>query len=255
MADDLTLVRDGHVAVLEVHRPPANYFDRRLIGLLADAADELDADKDCRAIVLCSEGKHFCAGADFGAVEMGGDRVVTSEALYRHALRLFRIKVPVIAAVQGSAVGGGLGLACAADFRVASPSTRFHANFSLLGFHQGFGLSVTLPAIVGQQHGMDMLFSGRKVLGERALDIGLADRLVPDGHQRDEALHWAHEIANAAPLAVRSMKQTLRGDLADRVSTALDRELSEQAWLWSTKDSTAGIAANLNRQKAVFRAE
>jgi enoyl-CoA hydratase/carnithine racemase len=186
---------------------------------------------------------------------MGGDRVATSEALYRHAVRLFRIKVPVIAAVQGTAVGGGLGLACAADFRVASPSTRFHANFSLLGFHQGFGLSVTLPEIVGRQHAMDMLFASRKVLGERALEIGLADRLVPDGEQREEALRWAREIADAAPLAVRSMKQTLRGDLADRVSAALDRELSEQAWLWSTKDSAAGIAANLDRQKPVFTAE
>jgi enoyl-CoA hydratase/carnithine racemase len=255
VADDLTLTRDGHVAVLEIHRAPANYFDRELIGLLAEAADELDADKDCRAIVLCSEGKHFCAGANFGGDEMGGDRVATSEALYRHAVRLFRIQVPVIAAVQGSAVGGGLGLACAADFRVASPSTRFHANFSQLGFHQGFGLSVTLPEIVGMQQAMDLLFTSRRVSGERAAEIGLADRLVPDGEQRAEALRWAHEIADAAPLAVRSMKQTLRGGLADRVSAALDRELSEQAWLWGTKDSAAGIAANLQRSKAVFTAE
>jgi enoyl-CoA hydratase/carnithine racemase len=255
VADDLTLTRDGHVAVLEIPRAPANYFDRALIGLLAEAADELDADKDCRAIVLCSEGKHFCAGANFAGDDMGGDRVATSEALYRHAVRVFRIKVPVIAAVQGSAVGGGLGLACAADFRVASPSSRFHANFSLLGFHQGFGLSVTLPDIVGQQQAMDMLFTSRRISGERAAEIGLVDRLVSDGEQRDEALRWAHEIADAAPLAVRSIKQTLRGDVTDRVSAALDRELSEQARLWNTKDSAAGIAANLNRGKAVFTAE
>jgi enoyl-CoA hydratase/carnithine racemase len=255
MAEELTVERDGHVAVLTIRRPPANYFDRALIGMLADAAADLDADKDCRAIVLCSEGKHFCAGANFSGDEMGGDRVRASEALYRDAVRLFRIKLPVIAAVQGSAVGGGLGLACAADFRVASPSTRFHANFSLLGFHQGFGLSVTLPEIVGPQHAMDMLFTARRVPGDRALAIGLADRLVADGEERAEGLRWAQEIADAAPLAVRSMKQTLRGGLADRVTAALDRELSEQAWLWSTKDSAAGIAANLRREKAVFTAE
>jgi len=255
VADDLSLTRIGHVAVLEIHRPPDNYFDGSLIAQIADAADELDADKDVRAIVLCSEGKHFCAGANFSGDEMGGDRVATSARVYRGAVRLFRIKVPVIAAVQGSAVGGGLGLACAADFRVASPSTRFHANFSLLGFHQGFGLSVTLPEIVGQQQAMDMLFASRRVSGERASEIGLADRLVPDGEEREEALRWASEIASAAPLAVRSMKETLRGDLADRVSAALDRELSEQAFLWTTKDSAAGIAANLSRRKAVFRAE
>lgn len=253
--DDLTITRDGHVAVLEIHRPPANYFDAALIALLVEAADNINADKDCRAVVLCSEGKHFCAGANFAGDEMGGNRAASAEALYRHAVGLFLIQVPVIAAVQGSAVGGGLGLACAADFRVASPSTRFHANFSLLGFHQGFGLSVTLPDIVGMQQAMDMLFTSRPVTGKRALETGLADRLVDDGEQRAGALRWAHEIADAAPLAVRSMKKTLRGDLADRVSAALNRELAEQSRLWATKDSAAGIAANLRRERAVFTAE
>lgn len=255
MDKELTVELDRHVAILEVHRPPANYFDRSLISQIAEAVAELDAETNCRAIVLCSEGKHFCAGANFSAGEMDHDRVRSSELLYREAVRLFEIKVPVIAAIQGSAVGGGVGLACAADFRVASPSTRFHANFSALGFHQGFGLSVTLPEIVGLQHAMDLLFSSRRIGGQRAYEIGLVDRLVEDGEQRAEALRWAHEIAEAAPLAVRSMKETLRGPLVDRVGRALNRELSEQARLWSTKDSAAGIAANLARQKATFAGE
>ena len=165
---------------------------------------------------------------------------------------MFDAKVPVIAAVQGSAVGGGLGLACAADFRVASLSSRFHANFSVLGFHQGFGLSETLPAIVGSQHAMDLLYTSRRIDGQRAFDIGLVDRLVGEGQLRSEALGWAAEIAAAAPLAVQSIRETLRAPLAERVRVVLERELDQQQKLWGTEDSRIGIAANLARQTAVF---
>lgn len=269
MADELTVTVDGHVAVIEINRPPANYFDRALIAQIADAAAAVQAG-GTRAIVLCSEGRHFCAGANFGTGEMAAGREVAvggevaagrdmaaareraAQDLYREAVRIFQIAVPVIAAVQGSAVGGGLGLACAADFRVAAPSSRFHANFSALGFHQGFGLSVTLPEIVGLQEAMDLLYASRRIDGQRALEIGLADRLVPDGTQRSEAIAWAAEIAERAPLAVRSMKQTLRAPLVQKIRAVLERELSEQARLWDTEDSKIGIAANLVREKPVF---
>jgi len=183
---------------------------------------------------------------------MTQDRSATSARLYREAITLFRVPVPVIAAVQGSAVGGGLGLACAADFRVASSASRFHANFSMLGFHQGFALSESLPAIVGQQQALDMLYTSRRLDGVAAHRIGLADRLVDAGQERSGALDYAQEIAKAAPLAVRSMKATLRGGLADRVETVLERELSEQDWLWQTEDSKAAIEANLRREQPVF---
>jgi enoyl-CoA hydratase/carnithine racemase len=240
------------VAIIEMHRPPANYFDKSLIGLIADAGDELDRTKECRVIVLCSEGKHFCAGANFGEGGIGSDRARASRELYTEALRVFHIKKPIIAAVQGSAVGGGVGLACAADFRVASPSTRFHANFSVLGFHQGFGLSVTLPSIVGNQHAMDLLYTGRRINGERAFEMGLVDRLVDDGEVRAQAIVLASEIAAAAPLAVISIRETLRIGLADRVEAVLERELSEQTRLWGTRDSEAGLAASFSRQQAIF---
>lgn len=248
---DIRVAIDGYVAQVEVCRPPANFFDRALIAEIVAACDDLQG-AGIRAIVLCSEGKHFCAGADFADGEAATDPSAASEQLYREAVRLFAVPIPIIAAVQGSAVGGGLGLACAADFRVASPSTRFHANFSMLGFHQGFGLSASLPAIVGAQAAADLLYSSRRVDGETALEIGLADRLVADGEQRAEATRWAEEIAARAPLAVRSMKETLRGPLAARISAILERELAEQRTLWATNDSKIGIAANLARVNPVF---
>src|SRR5580693_1302262 len=136
-AEVTVTVGDDFVATVELHRPPENYFDRALIRALADAYQALDADPRCRAIVLCSEGKHFCAGANL----TGGDDGLGGGpgALYREAIRLFEAAKPVVAAVQGAAIGGGLGLACSAVFRVAGPQARLAE----------VGLTVTLPAIVG----------------------------------------------------------------------------------------------------------
>lgn len=242
---------DG-VAVLEIRRPPSNFFDEHLIGRLVDAAAELDEDPACRAIVLCSQGRHFCAGAMLAEGSVA-ERTTMAERLYGRAVGLFELRTPLIAAVQGAAVGGGLGLACAADFRVADVDARFVANFAVLGFHQGFGLSVTLPEIVGGQVAGDLLMRGGSLGGEDAHAAGLVDRLAPPGRQREIALAWATEFAAAAPLAVASIKQTLRGDRAGRVRAALDRELSEQARLWATEDAEEGIAAARQRRAPIFR--
>jgi enoyl-CoA hydratase/carnithine racemase len=250
---DLSVSTDGHIALLEIRRGPANYFDRALLREIADAAWELQR-RDARVIVLCSEGKHFCAGANFGSgpLQDADQREAESVALYVEAIRLFELELPVVAAVQGAAVGGGLGLACAADFRVASARSRFHANFSALGFHQGFGLSATLPHIVGAQRALDLLMSSRRIDGKQAHEIGLVDRLTADGAERDGALAMARDLAAAAPLAVRSIKQTLRSGLAEAVRAALGRELHEQQRLWRTKDSEIGIAASLARTVPQF---
>ena len=152
-------------------------------------------------------------------------------------------------------MGGGLGLACAADFRVAEPSTRFVANFARLGFHQGFGLSVTLPELVGRQAAADMLLTGRRIGGEEAVRIGLADRLAEPGRVRETAWELAAQVAASAPLAVRSIRATLRGDLAARVRRALDHELAEQKVHWVTRDSAEGIKARLQRRTPEFLGE
>jgi enoyl-CoA hydratase/carnithine racemase len=179
--DELRLEMDGPVAVLTSVRPPANYFDRPLITAIADTLDGLAADGSTRAAVLASEGKHFCAGADFSTTGAGADRVAESRRLYAEGARLFSAAIPVVAAVQGSAVGGGLGLACSADLRVASADTRLWANFSRLGFHHGFGLTASLPRLVGHQAARRMLVGAERVYGQRALELGLVDRLSPPG--------------------------------------------------------------------------
>ncbi|MGI9008732.1 MAG: enoyl-CoA hydratase/isomerase family protein [Streptosporangiaceae bacterium] len=248
-------VADGHVGVAEIRRPPDNFFDAELIGALADALDWL-AGQGARAVVLGSQGKHFCAGADFSGRSpharpigaAGGAR-----ELYEQAFRLFQAPVPVIAAVQGAAVGGGLGLACAADFRVTSPQSRFSANFARIGLHQGFALSVTLPAIVGPQRAADLLYTGRRMGGEEAVRTGLADRLADNPEQlRAAAGELAAEIASAAPLAVLAIRTTMRADLADKAMAAMERELAEQSKLWPTSDFAEGVRAAAERRPARF---
>ena len=250
---DVTVDASTFVATVELRRPPNNFFDVELIRSLADAYESLDADPAaCRAIVLCAEGKHFCAGADFTGRSGGGPG--STGDLYAEALRLFRAGTPVVAAVQGAAVGGGLGLACSADFRVVSPSSRLTANFSRLGFHQGFGLSATLPRIVGAQRAAELLYTGRRIDGVVAASIGLADRLVDDGEGavRDAATELAVEIASAAPLAVRSIRETMRGGLADLVAAATSREDQEQDRLRRTADWAEGVKASAERREPRF---
>jgi len=253
-------VGSDFVARVEIHRPPHNYFDLELIDGIAAAFEALDGDPACRAIVLCSEGKHFCAGAQLA----GGSRPRTGTStpaqspggsprhLYDAAVRLFETRKPVVAAIQGAAIGGGLGLALMPDFRIAAPEARFAANFARLGFHHGFGLSVTLPDLVGRQRAADLLYTGRRVTAEEALQMGLCDRVVPAEDLLDAATAFASEIAASAPLAVLSIRETLRGDLPTRIRAATDREKAEQERLQKTRDFREGVRAMAERRTPVF---
>ncbi len=258
---DINVSLSNHVATVEIDRPPHNFFDRDLIAQIADAYGELDEDAACRAIMLASNGKSFCAGANFGSGQddASGNTEFTEEGfrnttglLYREGVRLFSAKKPVVAAVQGAAIGGGLGLALTADFRVAAREARFAANFAKLGIHPGFGLTVTLPRLIGQQAANRMFLTGRRVPGEEAAGLGLADQLVDLDEVRPAALALAAEIAENAPLAILSVRATMRQGLAEAVAKATDHELAEQQWLRATKDAEEGIRAVAERRPGNF---
>lgn len=241
-------VSDG-VVVLTIDRPPSNFFDIDLLVHLADAC-QAAADDGARALLLRSTGKVFCAGADFGSA---GDVELNPEALYVEAVRLFRRELPMVAQVQGAAIGGGTGLALAADLRVVSDRARFAVNFVQIGIHHGFGLTETLPRAVGVQRASDLLLTGRRVDGAEAHRIGLADRLVPAKALDEAALQLAEEVASAAPLAVRAVRRTMLADLADRVAVAVAREASEQRVLFETEDFREGVAAVAQRRLGRFQ--
>ena len=251
--NDVRIARDGHVGVAEICRGPNNFFNKPLIAELAAAFEGFDADPDIRSILLLAEGKNFCAGADFSspARDTVGDR--DGGHLYQQAVRLFRVAKPIVAAVQGAAVGGGLGLSLVADFRVAAPESRFTANFNRLGFHPGFGLSVTLPRVVGAQKAALLFYTGRRIGGEEAHAIGLVDVLAPQAELRQAALALASEIAQSAPIAVASTRRTLRRGLAEAIEAITDHELSEQQQHFETADFKEGVKAMSERRLPEFQ--
>jgi enoyl-CoA hydratase/carnithine racemase len=253
---DVQLQQFGHVTVAEMQRPPFNFFDAQLIGSIADAFEYLDDVDECRAIVLAAQGKAFSAGANFQAESgrglFGGDADRNAGELYRNAVRLFRTRKPFIAAVQGAAIGGGMGLALSADFRVVCENTRFSANFVKLGVHAGFGISHVLPRIVGQQNAQLVLYTGRRVGPEAAMAMGLADSMSSAETIREDAIALAAEIAEAAPLAVESTRATLRQGLADAVERQLEHEFAQQVQLAATSDHAEGIKAVTERRQGNF---
>jgi enoyl-CoA hydratase/carnithine racemase len=249
---------DGMVATVEMRRPPHNFFDSALIAEIGEAFERLDEDPDCRTIVLAAEGRSFCAGADFskrmdtGTVQESA-RSGAGRHLYKEAIRLFRTKKPIIGAVHGPAVGGGLGLALVPDFRVTCQEARFSANFNRLGFHPGFGLTATLPRLVGPQQAALLFYTGRRIPGDEAVRIGLADLLVAQEEVRGAAQALALEIAQSSPLAVLATRETVRRGLIDAVEAATERELVEQDWLRRTEDFQEGIKAYAERRLPNFQ--
>jgi enoyl-CoA hydratase/carnithine racemase len=257
---DIGIEKTGHVALVEIRRPPNNFFDIPLIKDIAGAFESFDEDSNIRAIVLAAQGKAFCAGANFGdgsTLDAQGrrsnERGPGVAPLYIEGNRLFRTKKPIIAAVHGAAVGGGLGLAMVADFRVTCPEARFCANFTRLGFHPGFGLTVTLPAVIGETKASLMFYTSRRVPGDEAYAMGLADVLVRQDQVRDAAIKLAAEIGENSPLGLIATRMTMRGGIADRVREATDHELEEQTRLRKTDDFKEGVKSMSERRVPDFK--
>ena len=247
---EVSVRRDGHVALLEIDRPPHNHVTVELMTNLADALFVVDAEKEFRASVLMAAGKSFCAGADFAARESVGTG--GTDSLYTQAVRLFSVKKPIVAAIQGAAIGAGLGLALVADFRVAAPEARFSANFVKLGFHPGFGISCTLPRLIGVQKASLMCLTGRRIKADEALGWGLVDDVVPMDALRPTALALAQELAENAPLAIEATRATLRGDIAIQVKAQTAKEFDIQSRLRQTADFAEGIRAVAERRPGRF---
>jgi enoyl-CoA hydratase/carnithine racemase len=247
---NVTVSKQDAVALVEIDKPPHNHVSVELMSELADALEALDADPEVWVIVLCSAGKNFCAGADLAKGALDPDAKPMFNPLYEQAVRLFSNKKPIVAAVQGAAVGAGLGLALVADFRIAAPDARFAANFTKIGFHPGFGLTYTLPRLIGGQKAALMFLTARRIKADEALAWGLADQVAED--VRGAAMALAYEIAENAPLAIQSTRATMRGDIAQRVRAQTEHEHAEQSWLRKTADYAEGVKAVAERRPGAF---
>ena len=249
----VTWTIDGHVATVILDRPPHNHVNLEVMTALAATFDALDNHERCRAVVLTTAGKVFCGGADLASPDgllSGGEAGLAP--FYAQAARLFGTRKPIIAAVQGAAVGAGLGLALVADFRVAAPEARFAANFVKLGFHAGFGITHTLPRVIGSQRAALMLQTGRRIKTDEALAWGLVDVVAPGAELVAAAQALAAEIAENAPLAVEATRATLRAGLVEAFRSQTRHELAQQAQLMTTTDFAEGVRAVSERRVGTF---
>jgi len=235
-----------HVGVLEIRRPPNNYFDTELIRSLVVGAQRLERDSQCRAIVICSQGKHFCAGAQFSKGEP------SQESIYSVALELFAIELPMVVAVQGSAIGGGMGLALVGDFRIGGPRTNFRPNFARLGINHGFGMTVTLPSVVGDHRALQILEMAHPIDAAHALTLGLLDAVVPEDELRNKALEYASDLASCAPKAVRAIRNLMRHGRLEELRKAIQAEGANQLTLLQSNDFREGTSAASERRDPLF---
>jgi enoyl-CoA hydratase/carnithine racemase len=245
----------GPIGVLTLCRPDnRNSMTPELLAAFAAASAAARADLAVRCLVVTGSGASFSAGADFrsGVQGDGGAPHERSFAMYAPFLSLLDVAVPVIGALNGHAVGGGFGLALVCDLRVGAEGAKYGANFVRLGLAPGMAISYLLPRLIGLARANELLLTGRLVDGREAAALGLLNRALPAAEVLPAALELAHQIASAAPLAVRATKRAIRRGLELHVREAAEAEAFAQAESLATDDAREGVAALLAKREPVF---
>jgi enoyl-CoA hydratase/carnithine racemase len=238
------------IAIVRLNRPAQlNALNAAMFAELRSASDRLQSDQDVRAIVLTGSGRGFCAGYDLDeAQELAGlspaGMLARQDLAQACVLALRHLPQPVIAAVKGPAMGGGLCLALAADFRIASQSARFSAAFIRLGLSAGdMGCSWLLPRVIGSGHAAELMFTGAAIDAAEAARIGLANRVVADEALLAESLAVAEVIAGHSAFAMGISKRALHASLAaPSLELALELEARGQAYATRGADFPAALA-------------
>jgi 2-(1,2-epoxy-1,2-dihydrophenyl)acetyl-CoA isomerase len=257
-APSLLVDRDGAVAVLTLNRPAAmNALDDELVRALSSALERAADDPAVRAVVLQGAGGSFCSGADLkealAELDGGGTlgaRLVPFQASVR---AIARAPKPVIAAVDGAAVGFGADLALACDLRLLSERAYLQEKFVGIGLMPDGGGTFHLSRLVGPGRALELMLTGDKVDAARALDLGLANRVVPPAELSREATALARRLAEGPPLALAAIKQAARDAMAGTLDEALAREADGQGRLLASADLREGIAAWTERRPPKFQ--
>ena len=260
----ITSERRGEIAILRLNRPEA----MNALGTDGDgeairaACDAINADLTVRCAVLTGEGRAFSAGGDVKkmadpqgpfAGPGAGIRSHYQRNIHRIARALFGLDVPLIAAVNGPAIGLGCDVACMADIRIASDKAKFGVTFLKLGLVPGDGGSWLLPRTIGMSRAAELLFTGDVIDAATAAEWGLVSRVVPHDTLMDEALALAGRIAKLPPHALRLTKSLLRQAQTSSYDQALDAASTAQVMSHTTADHREGVAALLEKREPVFR--
>ncbi len=251
------LEKQESVAVIRIDRPEAmNSLNEQVLTELGAAVDEADADSDIRAIIITGEGRAFVAGAD-----IAGMHPLDEKAGYewgRLGQKVFRkietLKKPVIAAVNGFALGGGCELAMACDIRIAGEKAKFGQPEVGLGITPGYSGTQRLPRLVGKAKAMELILTGDIIVAAEAAAIGLVNKVVPQETLMEEALSMAGKIAKNAPLAVSYSKEAIvKGMESADMDEAIEIEAKLFGKCFGTADQKEGMGAFLEKKKPQFR--
>ena len=245
MGEFVRVERDEAIATIRLDRPPMNALNAQLQDEIAAAAAEVDADPAVRAVVLYGGEKVFAAGADIKQMAEAhfAQVAVDSRRLQAAFTAVARIGKPVVAAVTGYALGGGLELALCADFRVAGESARVGQPEILLGIIPGAGGTQRLPRLIGPARAKDIVFTGRFVAAAEALQIGLVDKVVPDAEVYQAARGLVARYATGPAVALRGAKQAIDAGLESDLDTGLEIERLNFAALFATEDQRTGMCS------------
>ncbi|RJP68045.1 MAG: hypothetical protein C4532_13490 [Candidatus Abyssobacteria bacterium SURF_17] len=245
------------VATVTFNRPPMNPISNKMIEEFSRALDAIEQDPEVRALILTGAGeKAFCAGAD--VTEFGqafGEGSVKDLVMTRHRLftRLERFPKPVIAAINGYALGGGCELAMSCHLRLMADTATIGQPEINLGIIPGYGGTQRLPRLVGRTRAYEMLFLGDRISAERALDIGLINKVCPAASLMDEARQLALRLAKQAPVAVKLIIDSVNRGLEVPVEQGLEIEAENMAAVSATEDAMEGVMAFMQKRPPDFK--
>jgi len=256
MTDKLLITQDEQVLTLSINRPQVrNAVDPETMTALQDAVQKAGTDDSVRVIVITGEGGAFCSGADIqGAMQSGGDLAEnaykTLTEVYGPTMLAIRdCPKPIIAAVEGYAAGIGCDLALRCDMRVMSDTAKFAELFVRVGLIPDGGGTYMLPRLVGLGRAMEIMFSGRSILADEALRIGLANHVYPEATFKHEMMEFAIMMTKQSPLALQRGKKAMIASLESTFEESLLREATLQRELFSSEDGAEGFMAFLEKRQ------
>jgi enoyl-CoA hydratase/carnithine racemase len=257
---DVSLVIEGRIGTLTIERPEAgNAFRPETMEGIVGAVETVADDEGVGALILAGRGRHFGAGGDFDFLDdlRGRSEAEVRDSIYRSfqaaARGLYRLPKPTVAAVSGAAITVGCELALACDFRIASPSARFHESWLRVGLLPPLGGMFSLPRLIGHARAAEIILRARPIDGEEAAAIGLATACVAEEELQNAALELARELSGLAPLAYAAAKRGMQDAASSAIEQCWSSGLDDQARLIGTEDFAEGIAAARGKRKPVFR--